>query len=214
MSARKDWRKTSFGEGDDWWLSASFTALSAVTLYPLSYSRNWAVVVLVGRKTSERSLNEIPAVLFPQYPGACAGLGKNLFLRETFQTAQHSSPKKWHLLIKLVLIVTCRSESRWRNMLVSCLCVDESKGAIAQWKDPVGREGSQWSLWALRTDPTVRGQMWGPGEMLHFSTPHCKAHCVCKIPFGSFPLCNFFFSWQESYILQHVQLHKQTKILF
>lgn len=33
-----------------------------------------------------------------------------------------------------------------KEFIVSYLCVDKSKGAVAQWKDPAGGEGSQWSL--------------------------------------------------------------------
>lgn len=53
----------------------------------------------------------------------------------------------------------------------------------------VGGEGSQWSFGALRTDPTGSGTDVGPGAMPHFSNP---AHRVCKIPFGSLPVCIIF----------------------
>lgn len=175
MSARKDWRKTSFGEGDDWWLSVSFTAFSAVTLYPLSYSRNWADVVLVG-KITECSLTATPAVLLPQHPRACTGLGKKLFLREISQSAHILAPRNgisWKSLFWL-----WHEGVQVKESIISCRCVDKSKGAVAQWKDPVGGEGSQWSLWAFKTDPKGRGRCGGPGAMLHFSNPHCRAYCL------------------------------------
>lgn len=130
MSARKGWRKTSFGEGDDWWLSVSFSALSAVTPYPISYSRNWAVVVLVGRKTSESSLKAIPTVLSPAPQGLCWIRQKPVEPRSskppTFQPEEMASSDKGCFNHDI-------QEWLWvKEYVASHLHVDKSKGGIAQ----------------------------------------------------------------------------------